>query len=43
MLGGRLLIGADATLMYMPTAGAPDSRFAAFASLSLGGQLGLEL
>jgi hypothetical protein len=40
---GPVLVGADATLVYMPTAGAPDSSSAAFASLSLGGQLGLRL
>ena len=40
---GPVLVGADATLVYMPTAGAPDSFSAAFASLSLGGQLGLRL
>jgi hypothetical protein len=40
---GPVLVGADATLVYMPTAGSPDSLSAAFASLSLGGQLGLRL
>ncbi len=40
---GPVLVGADATLVYMPTVGAPDSLSAAFASLSLGGQLGLRL
>jgi hypothetical protein len=40
---GPVLVGADATLVYMPTAGAPDSFSATFAALSLGGQLGVRL
>lgn len=40
---GPAFIGADATVFYMPSAGAPGGPSAPFASLALGGQLGLWL
>ncbi len=40
---GPVLIAADATLVYMPSAGAPNAPSAPFASISPGAQLGFRL
>jgi hypothetical protein len=40
---GPVLAGADATLMYLPAAGAPAAPSASYVSLMLGAQLGVRL
>jgi hypothetical protein len=40
---GPVLVGADATVVYMPTTGAPNGTTAPFVSLMPGAQLGLRL